>query len=162
MTTPETPSATEPAVPSAGSAVLASDPEREHVAARLREAAAEGRLAMSEADERQAAAYAARTRADLVPLVADLPRPHRHRPRRGPLTPAARRRVLVHAGVIASLFSLMFVGWLLMDPMPGPGPGRGPFFPLFPVFLMLLTLFVHLRRADREPSPDETVPEELR
>ena len=53
--------------------VRVSDAERHEVAELLREAAGEGRLDLEELDERLAAAYAARTRADLVPLVADLP-----------------------------------------------------------------------------------------
>jgi hypothetical protein len=53
----------------------ASDAEREAVVARLRDAAAEGRLTVEELTERIDAAYAARTRADLEPLIADLPAP---------------------------------------------------------------------------------------
>lgn len=133
--------------------VLASDPEREHVADRLRAAATEGRLTLSEADERQAAAYAARTRAELVPLVSDLPPTHHPRPRRGELTPRARRNLRVHTAAVGALFSLLVLVWLV---------GGGPFFPAFPVFLMVLSLFVHLRRAERGPSPDHAVPDELR
>jgi Domain of unknown function (DUF1707)/Cell wall-active antibiotics response 4TMS YvqF len=51
----------------------ASDAEREATVARLREAAAEGRLTVEELDERIDAAYAASTRAELEPLTADLP-----------------------------------------------------------------------------------------
>jgi len=51
----------------------ASDSEREETVARLREAAAEGRLTVEELDERIDAAYAATTRAELEPLTADLP-----------------------------------------------------------------------------------------
>lgn len=51
----------------------ASDAEREAVAERLRRAAAEGRLDPDELDERVGRAYAARTRAELGPLTADLP-----------------------------------------------------------------------------------------
>ncbi|WP_134764810.1 DUF1707 domain-containing protein [Nocardioides sp. 1609] len=50
-----------------------SDDERHAVAEQLREAAGEGRLDLEELDERLAAAYAARTYADLVPLTRDLP-----------------------------------------------------------------------------------------
>ena len=46
--------------------------ERDAVAAQLQEAAADGRLSMSELDERLDAALQARTYADLDPLVADL------------------------------------------------------------------------------------------
>jgi hypothetical protein len=51
----------------------ASDSEREAVVARLRHAAGEGRLTVEELDERIDAAYAAKTRAELEPLTADLP-----------------------------------------------------------------------------------------
>ncbi|BBG05256.1 MULTISPECIES: DUF1707 SHOCT-like domain-containing protein [Pseudonocardia] len=141
-------------VPPGGAAVLASDTEREHVTDRLRRAAAEGRLTLAEADERQATAYAARTRDELVPLVSDLPRPARPpRPRRGPLTPRARRLLAVHAGVSAAVFLLMLLTWLI---------GPAPFVPVGPLLLMSLILFVHSRRAEREPSPDGSVPDELR
>jgi hypothetical protein len=53
--------------------VRASDAERDAVAARLREAHAEGRLTVEEFTERLDAAYAARTHGDLVPLTSDLP-----------------------------------------------------------------------------------------
>ncbi|MFG3494372.1 DUF1707 domain-containing protein [Streptomyces sp. NPDC047928] len=53
----------------------ASDAERERVAERLRDAVAEGRLDMPEFEERLDAAYKARTRGELEPLVRDLPAP---------------------------------------------------------------------------------------
>ena len=53
----------------------ASDADRERVAEVLRSAAAEGRLDLHEVDERLHAVYAARTYADLEPLVRDLPSP---------------------------------------------------------------------------------------
>jgi len=56
-----------------GAPVLASDAEREECAARLRHAAAEGRLEVLELEERLGDAFSARTRADLARLTADLP-----------------------------------------------------------------------------------------
>jgi len=53
--------------------IRASDSEREYVARIMQAAAAQGLLSLDEADERMAAVYAARTRADLVPLTTDLP-----------------------------------------------------------------------------------------
>lgn len=53
----------------------ASDAERERIAERLRDAVAEGRLDMDEFGERLDAAYKARTRGELEPLVRDLPAP---------------------------------------------------------------------------------------
>nr|WP_023588491.1 DUF1707 domain-containing protein [Streptomyces thermolilacinus] len=56
-------------------AMRASDTEREGIAERLRDALAEGRLDMAEFEERLDAAYRAKTRGELVPLVSDLPAP---------------------------------------------------------------------------------------
>lgn len=139
-----------------GSELLASDAEREQVTDRLRTAAAEGRLTLAESGERQAAAYAARTRAELAPLVSDLPRPRgRSGPaRRGPMTPRARRRFHVHVAIVAVLFVVLVTAWVL-----GPAPF---FWPAWPTFWLLVSLFVHARRAEREPSPEELVPVELR
>lgn len=53
----------------------ASDADRDRVADRLREALAEGRLTVEEHAERLDAVYAAKTYADLEPIVADLPAP---------------------------------------------------------------------------------------
>lgn len=53
--------------------VLASDAERDEVAARLGQAAGEGRLTLEEFSDRVGRVYAARTRAELEPPVADLP-----------------------------------------------------------------------------------------
>lgn len=51
----------------------ASDADRERIADILRASASEGRLSLSELDERLAWVYEARTYADLEPLVSDLP-----------------------------------------------------------------------------------------
>lgn len=53
--------------------VRVSDAERESVAERLRKAHAEGRLDTAELEERVARCFAAKTRAELEPLVVDLP-----------------------------------------------------------------------------------------
>ncbi len=78
--------------------------DRERVVQQLNDAFAEGRLDVHELDERVAAAYAAKTFADLRPLTADLPTgtsaaPARHRPAEpqpampsGPPAPVAGRR----------------------------------------------------------------------
>jgi hypothetical protein len=58
---------------SGGSAVRASDGERQAVADRLNTAVGEGRLTLSEFTERVGAAYAARTVGELEVLVQDLP-----------------------------------------------------------------------------------------
>lgn len=53
----------------------ASDSERERTAEQLRAAIGDGRLTLTEYDERLRAAYAAVTRADLARVTADLPPP---------------------------------------------------------------------------------------
>lgn len=79
-----------------------SDAERHQVAEVLREAAGEGRLELSELDERLEATYAARTYADLLPITADLPTggtPPLPVPRPG-ATPATRPGASVPAGPV--------------------------------------------------------------
>jgi hypothetical protein len=53
--------------------VRASDSDRDRTAEVLRDAAGEGRLSMEELDERLDAVYAAKTYAELEPIVHDLP-----------------------------------------------------------------------------------------
>jgi hypothetical protein len=128
--------------------VRASDAEREAVAARLRAAAADGRLTLDELDERQTAAYAARTRDELTPLTADLPEPPatpRGDPRPdgpGPMTGQARRWFAVHAGAVALLAGFLVTAWAL-----GPAPF---FWPVWPLFWLSLSLVVHHRFARRD------------
>ena len=50
-----------------------SDDDRHRVAELLREAAGDGRIELTELDERLEATYAARTYAELVPITSDLP-----------------------------------------------------------------------------------------
>lgn len=52
----------------------ASDQDRDRTAEVLREAAAEGRLSLTELDERLDAVYAAKTYAELEPVIRDLPK----------------------------------------------------------------------------------------
>lgn len=72
------------------------DAEREHASALLRDHYAEGRLDTEEYSERLDAVWAARTRADLRPVFADLPT----RPGAagfGPSTPESRRTSTAYA-----------------------------------------------------------------
>jgi hypothetical protein len=62
------------------SRLRASDADRDQVAVELREALAEGRLTPAEHAERLDAVYAAKTYADLAPIVDDLPVPQSGRP----------------------------------------------------------------------------------
>jgi Domain of unknown function (DUF1707) len=137
--------------PNPAPGLRASDAEREAVATRLREAASTGHLTIVEADERQAAAYAAVSREDLAGLTADLPavqppaRP-RGRPR---LTDAARRRVAVHAAVVGFLAVFLVTRWA-MDPAPW-------FWPAWPMLWLGLSLLLHHRLAPRA-APRHAVP----
>jgi hypothetical protein len=65
------------------SALRASDSDREYIAERLRNAAAEGRILAEELEHRLEATFAARTYGELNAVVADLPRedPRGGRPR---------------------------------------------------------------------------------
>ncbi len=74
-----------------------SDADRHKVAEHLREAAGDGRIDLEELDERLAAAYAARTFADLAPLTHDLPSLRDHPP--GPQRHRAVLRKLERSGV---------------------------------------------------------------
>ena len=69
---PTPPQPNEPAV-SITPDIRASDSERELIVQRLSENAAAGRLTLAELEERVRLAYAATTRAELTPLIADLP-----------------------------------------------------------------------------------------
>ena len=64
---------TQPASADDRAGLRASDQDRDRTAEILREAAAEGRLSMAELDERLDAVYAAKTYAELEPVVRDLP-----------------------------------------------------------------------------------------
>lgn len=58
------------------SAIRASDADREYVAERLRDAAAEGRIMADELEHRLGATFSARTYGELNAVLADLPREH--------------------------------------------------------------------------------------
>lgn len=72
MTTETATSTLPPAPPSR---LRASDAEREATVARLHQALGEGRLDLTETEERVAAAYAARYHDEFPALLADLPQP---------------------------------------------------------------------------------------
>jgi hypothetical protein len=131
--------------PSEHTGIRASDAEREAVATRLREAVTTGFLTLTEADERQAAAYAAVTRDELVPLTADLPTVEEPAPppaqRRRALTAGARRRLAVHAAIAGFLAVFLVTRWAI-DPAPW-------FWPVWPIFWLGISLLVHRRVATR-------------
>jgi Domain of unknown function (DUF1707) len=143
-----------PTGPSNPTGIRASDAEREAVAARLRDAATAGFLTLAEADERQAAAYAAVTRDELVPLTVDLPTaqepatpPERWR---GPLSAGARRRLAVHAAIVGFLAVFLVTRWAI-DPAPW-------FWPAWPIFWLGLSLLVHRRVATRAVTSTSAAP----
>ena len=109
--------------------VLASDPEREVVAEALRAAATEGRLDAVELEERLGLAYGARTRADLLPLLADLPvaAPPRSRPRPDGEPP--------WFAPVIPLAILLVAIWALT--------GAGYFWPMWPIGAVLLASLKH-------------------
>lgn len=122
-------------------ALRVSDAEREQVASRIRDAAEAGMLTLAEADERQAAAYAAKVRADLAGLTDDLPPPATERPGEPdvsrPLQPAVRRRLALHAAFAAVLAAVLIVRWAV-DPAPW-------FWPAAPMFWLTVSLVLHYR-----------------
>ena len=140
--------------PSDITGIRASDADREAVATRLREAVSAGFLTLAEADERQAAAYAAVTRDELTPLTADLPTAQEPAPppgpRRGPLTTAARRRLAVHAAIVGFLAAFLVTRWA-MDPAPW-------FWPVWPMFWLGLSVLLHHRWAPRSSDQSAAPP----
>ena len=116
---------TDPLIP-APYEVLASDPERERVAEALREHAAAGRLDTDELEERLGATYGARLRADLLPLLADLPAPAAPRPRTRP-----------NIAPVIALAILLVAIWALT--------GAGYFWPIWPIGAVALSTMKHRR-----------------
>ena len=89
--------------------VRAGDLDREHVAERLREATAEGRLLAHELEERLETAFSARTYGELDALVDDLPRPGGPRRRAVPLWVRAALAVGIVLAVLAVVAAVTFL-----------------------------------------------------
>src|SRR5579872_25469 len=89
----------------------ASDQDREHVAERLRRAAAEGRLLAEEFEHRLARALRARTYGELDQLVADLPGDHTGVVRRGHGVPVL---AVVGAATVAVLAVMVVMAALVL------------------------------------------------
>ncbi|WIM98307.1 DUF1707 domain-containing protein [Actinoplanes oblitus] len=121
-----------------------SDTEREEIAEILRAAMAEGRLSLDEGGERLTVAYAAKFRDELDVLTGDLPHGGRQALARMPHRRAATRRslqrhaslVLIAAGVLTGL-------WVLS--------GAPFFWPVFPLFFLVMGVFRHAREGRWEP-----------
>lgn len=128
--------------------IRASDAEREAVAARLRTAAGEGRLEPDELEERLGAAFAARTRGELVPLVADLPRrrrlPAARRTARRPRGMRRAGRVVAALAANAALVSLWAADVGARDPLI---VGDSDFFwPIVPIVASAAAILAKRRR----------------
>jgi hypothetical protein len=111
----------------AGPAIRASDAEREHTVALLEHGFTDGRLTQAELEERAAAAYAARTTAELSDLTADLPAKEQPRRPRSVLN----RRLLCILLCVHPPAALVY--WLLCvrrrprrrNPVPATALGEG-------------------------------------
>ncbi len=116
--------------------IRASDADREHATARLREHFAAGRITSDELDERISAALNAKTYGELRQLMADLPEPAPAAPRAAqpPYVAAppwmARRRG-------PRFLPVMLLALLTALLLPG---GHWLFFGIFPVLLVLWLL----------------------
>ena len=90
----------------------AADADRQQVADQLKDALEEGRLSLHEYDERVALAYAARTYADLLTIVADLPQPGLStaevRSRRAARVRRAARRIPTALLVLWTIWAAIF------------------------------------------------------
>jgi len=96
----------------AGQAVRASDAEREQTVTLLQRSFADGRVTQAELEERVGAAYAARTRAQLRDLTADLPAAGQQPPRPGMILDPRLLIILLCACPPACL-----AYWLLSRPL---------------------------------------------
>jgi hypothetical protein len=83
-----------------------SDADRERIAERLRHAAAEGRIAPEELDERLGTALTARTYAELDSVVADLPGPKPARRRRHDQVTVPRVALAMLAAVVVVVVAI--------------------------------------------------------
>jgi hypothetical protein len=100
------------------SALRASDADREYVAERLRNAAAEGRILAEELEHRLEVAFSARTYGELAAVIADLPREAHPGPRmsRIPLRlrPATVVALLVLLPIVLAVAAAVMVALLAL------------------------------------------------
>jgi Domain of unknown function (DUF1707) len=131
-------------------AIRASDAEREHAAATLREHFAEGRLNEDELSERLDAVYQAKTVHELDELGTDLPElPLSHVARRAELEvrkAELRRHLFQRAGGSLSPFAICTLVWVATG-------AEGEF---WPVWVLIFPLVFLLRNAWRlyGPAPE--------
>ncbi|HWE09222.1 MAG TPA: DUF1707 domain-containing protein [Solirubrobacteraceae bacterium] len=100
----------------------ASDADREQVAERLRQAAAEGRLFADELEERLGAALSAKTYGELDEVVSDLPDPGPSHPRRSGELVRARPAVAL---AVALPLAMMLIGIIAFALAGHDHPGHG-------------------------------------
>jgi hypothetical protein len=111
--------------------IRASDQDREHVADRLRHAAAEGRLLAEELEERLGSVFAARTYGQLDELTSDLPVPRGRAAHTFPLWVRASFAVALAlaALVVLALTAVIIIGlasaWLVWVVLVWAVWGRG-------------------------------------
>ena len=140
----------------------ASDADRDRIAAVLRDAHADGRLAQDELLERLGSTYEARTYGELDQLIADLPRPARQPATRPAGRPTARpapvppaRRQTGRTGLTAAWWvwgtavSVNVVIWLLVSILGGEDVYFWPAWVAGPWGVVLLMMTLASRRFDR-------------
>ncbi|WAL65063.1 DUF1707 domain-containing protein [Amycolatopsis cynarae] len=119
--------------------IRASDADRERTAALIQRASAEGRLTLSETEQRLGEVYAAKYLGELAGLVADLPQ---EQPQRHWFPPPLR----LHAAVAVLLSALLIVRWAVS--------GAPFFWPAMPMFWLGVSLLAHAAiRSRRRAVP---------
>ena len=134
----------------------AGNADREQVVTQLHKAFEEGRLDVTELDERIAAAYAAKTMGELMPLTADLPSgrtPARVTPP-VPARPAADRDVEDNSrrAALAGTFGLFMVNvviWAAVSVGTGDAVYFWPVWTAIPFVLAVVGAIVNSGRRDR-------------
>lgn len=122
-----------------------SDSEREEVAEILRAAMAEGRLDLTEGEERLTTAYGAKFRDELAPLTADLPFGGRQALARTPARRAETRRALNrHASFILIIAGVLTGVWMLSH--------STFFWPVIPLAFLVMGLVRHARYGRWRPE----------
>ncbi|MEU8821139.1 DUF1707 domain-containing protein [Actinoplanes sp. NPDC048796] len=115
-----------------------SDQEREQVAEILRAAMAEGRLDLTEGEQRLAACYAATYRDELTPLTADLPGNGLWALAESPAVKKATRRGLRrHVNIVVSVAMILTGLWIIS--------GAQFFWPAIPLAFLVMGLIRHAR-----------------
>jgi hypothetical protein len=120
--------------------IRASDAEREEYAKMLRAAMAEGRLTLTDGEERLATAYATTYRDELDPLTSDLPGYGRRALFETPeFRDKERQHLRRHTGRVVSIAAILVGIWVLISTVAGPTF----FWPAIPIAFLLVGLFRH-------------------